>query len=163
MSPSSLSLSPALSRRTADTVVWRACLLWTRGEVEGTGCACKAENSDVSCLPASLFSRPLRWLFSSLSSASFPVISPSTVLPSPSFLASRVWLNLCPGCQLSTVMMRGCFRLGRGRSPLRGEHVISLSLYDGRDGMAQWLARCEMENLQCWCITLKICVRVRGR
>lgn len=100
----------------------------------------------------------LCWSFSSLSS----VISPSIILPFPSFRALRLWLNFCPGCQFSTVMMRGYFRVERGCSPLHGEHVISLSLYDRRIWVAQWLARCEIENLQCWCITLKICVRVRG-
>lgn len=135
--------------------------------MEGTDCACNAENSHVSCLPACLFSCLLCSSFSSLSFASFLVISPSAspsiILHFPSFLALRLWLNLCPACQLNTVMIKGYFKLERCCSPLHGEHVISLSLYGRRVGMAQWLARCEMENLQCWCITLEMCVRARER
>lgn len=62
------SVSASLFFSEVDTVLWPACLLLTWREMEGTGCACKAENSRVS--PVSLFSRPLCSSFSSLSLSS---------------------------------------------------------------------------------------------
>lgn len=42
------SVSASLFFSEVDTVLWPACLLLTWREMEGTGCACKAENSRVS-------------------------------------------------------------------------------------------------------------------
>lgn len=110
-------------------------------------------NSHVSRLPASLLSHP-PYSFP-LSFPSFLVTTSSVRLPFPSYIALRLWLNL-PWLPAQTCNDEWIFQV-RG-SLLHGVHVISLSLCGGYVGVA----RCEMENLKCGCITLKILVRVRG-